>query len=756
MSETLDELLVKIDANVTGLLKGMSEATKASEHASKEMESHFKHMSEGFHEVGKLALEFAAIIGIKVGIEAFKEFVVGSFEAVSAMSEMSVVLGVNIEKLYGLKVAAAENGVSFETVTSAISKMSKKISEASTGSFEMNRSFRDLGLSSKELAELSPDEAFGKIADATKLVGNHMEKTRILMDLFGRSGALLGGMLKEGSKGIEEASDKAKKLGITVSEIDAHNIREVKDKFELLWATLNAIGTQLASVLSPYLIKIADQFLHAAEETGGFKDKIQSMVESAIKGIGQLVNTWRGLEIIFKTCAIGIAQLAQITNNALWAMSTSIVAVGQVFKNFWEAIKQTLRTGEAGFVMMAEGIKHAFFVALDDVGNRIANIMHILADQLQRTMPDVANSIRDTAFQVGRETNKLAVDSGKSLKELSALAGNEGDKMREAWSNLFTVDTENNSVVKFFKDGEQKSQAFVGILKGELQELVEAPLPSDAINKWADDAVKAVSKVKEAEDESVDDGDGGGAVQAKKDRLQKQFQIFNEYLDKETLAENDNYQLRQEQAQELFENKVITQQQRDQILQGLKEDHEQALTDIEAKQIINRRGLFNSETINRISTAGSMFGKLATLTESGNKRLVQIGKAARIAETIMNTAASAMACFNQGSQQGGPYLGAAYAAIAIAAGAVQLATINGVGGGGGGGSIGGAVSAGQAQPAQKQAITQSGDSGQVINMVVSDESMGKNFIHAMAKGLDRAIREDGVVIAGMTVNGGNG
>jgi hypothetical protein len=123
----------------------------------------------------------------------------------------------------------------------------------------------------------------------------------------------------------------------------------------------------------------------------------------------------------------------------------------------------------------------------------------------------------------------------------------------------------------------------------------------------------------------------------------------------------------------------------------------------------------------------------------------------------MNTASAAMAGWNQGMQQGGPYLGAAYAAIAIAAGAVQLSNINSVGSGGGGGSIGGSGGSGaapSAPPQPNQGAQQGGQVGQTVNITVNG-SIDTNTALAIGRALDKAVREDGLVIGGVNVQAGN-
>lgn len=109
---------------------------------------------------------------------------------------------------------------------------------------------------------------------------------------------------------------------------------------------------------------------------------------------------------------------------------------------------------------------------------------------------------------------------------------------------------------------------------------------------------------------------------------------------------------------------------------------------------------------NQTSAVSNMFGDLAVLQQSGNKRLFEIGKKAAMAQTIMSTYEGAQKAYTAlaGIPVVGPGLGIAAAGAAIAAGGVRLQAINSASFGGGGSvnssaAGGGAASTASAPPA---------------------------------------------------------
>lgn len=99
------------------------------------------------------------------------------------------------------------------------------------------------------------------------------------------------------------------------------------------------------------------------------------------------------------------------------------------------------------------------------------------------------------------------------------------------------------------------------------------------------------------------------------------------------------------------------------------------------------------------NAVGQLFSDLTTLTQSGNKKMFEVGKAAARANVVLSTYEGAQKAYTAlaGIPIVGPALGIAAAGAAIAAGGVRLSAINSTSFGGGGGLAG--SGAGAATPA---------------------------------------------------------
>jgi len=161
-------------------------------------------------------------------------------------------------------------------------------------------------------------------------------------------------------------------------------------------------------------------------------------------------------------------------------------------------------------------------------------------------------------------------------------------------------------------------------------------------------------------------------VQAEIDRIKKEEQLETERVFNEAMKEEKNAAQMAEIDQQIL-NETNRAKQLDLINQRrlLKEKITNDKRKKDAASLAQFQGWLDS---NRVKGAQSIFSQIETLSTSHNKALVAIGKAAGIANAIINTARGvtlALATFP------GPF-GIALGAAVAAAGAVQIGTIAGV------------------------------------------------------------------------------
>lgn len=156
---------------------------------------------------------------------------------------------------------------------------------------------------------------------------------------------------------------------------------------------------------------------------------------------------------------------------------------------------------------------------------------------------------------------------------------------------------------------------------------------------------------------------------------------------------------------------IAAKQQEADALVAITEEKTQSEIEAEDKKAAALKKIQDAEQRERKRGTGQFLDDVSTLTQSGNKKLFAIGKAAAAANVIIDTQEAAMKAYKWAAGWGGPVAGGIAAGAAIAAGGIRLQAINSASIGGGGGGVGSSSSAAsvpsESQAPQQQAPEQS-------------------------------------------------
>lgn len=268
--------------------------------------------------------------------------------------------------------------------------------------------------------------------------------------------------------------------------------------------------------------------------------------------------------------------------------------------------------------------------AFDDMGNSISETMNDMIDGLNH-IPGV-------------DIERLVVGEGDALKAMKELTAEATEDFKAA--------------------------------NKEFIELAREPLPSEKLKGWAEevkaaadaaakDVVAAKKEIAAVEIPPLIGGLTEEEREKQKEALQASLEETMTYLQTEEEMLGEAWQKRAESLQASFEQGLISQQQYNEQAERLNQDHADKMNAID-----------NAANAAKLQVAGKMFGNLATLMQTENKRMFEIGKVAAIAQATVNGIEATISSYKAGSQIGGPVLGAAFAATAAVATGVQLSKLS--------------------------------------------------------------------------------
>lgn len=261
--------------------------------------------------VAKIGASIAAAGAVVVA--PFTAMAMSFTEAGSDLMKLSLQTGIAVEMLSALGTFS-----NLESLGGGIKKMQVFLVNAANGGREANETLATLGLTVDQLGRLTPDQQLMMMADGIRRIGNQAEKTKAIVDIFGKGGLELAGLLNRGSDGIERFIQRAREMGLVMSQEDAESARKYKGEMKLLGNVMNAIKNTIGAAVVPVL-----------RELVAFQIELWTKVNLWIRGNRELI-TWLfrvGLVVVGVGAAIGgLAAVIYGVSAAVGVLATVINA----------------------------------------------------------------------------------------------------------------------------------------------------------------------------------------------------------------------------------------------------------------------------------------------------------------------------------------------------------------------------------------------------------------------------------------------
>ena len=303
MSETtIGGIKVKIGSDTSGFDTGL------------------KRTREGLNQVGKwsAAAAAAAVVGAAAIVKA-------QLTVLDSLAKTSDALGIQQEKLQALQHIGNLTGTSTEQLNKSIERMEKNLGNAARVGGASADALKDIGVNVNDIIKMTPDKQMETLAVALGSVENQSLKASIANDLFGRNGLRMLKMLDAlKDEGLEPTSKAIERMGISLSRIDTSKVESANDAMFKASEVATGFANKLTVKLSPILEGVANQFIDAAIESGGFSDAINSGFDMAISVVGVFADGLHGIKVIIAGIANIVNFLALETGKAFTSMSRSV------------------------------------------------------------------------------------------------------------------------------------------------------------------------------------------------------------------------------------------------------------------------------------------------------------------------------------------------------------------------------------------------------------------------------------------------
>lgn len=201
-----------------------------------------------------------AIVGISAIVSGFISCSVSAAQAADDLLTLSSTTNITTDELQKLQYASSFVDVSVETMTGAMTKLTRNMESARRGSGEAADAFEKLHIRvTKSNGELrDANDVFYEAIDKLGKMTNETQRDAYAMEMFGKSARELNPLIEAGSKRLRELGIEAEDLGVIMGEDDLEALGALQDAFDKFDSTTAALKNSLGLALLPILTALFD------------------------------------------------------------------------------------------------------------------------------------------------------------------------------------------------------------------------------------------------------------------------------------------------------------------------------------------------------------------------------------------------------------------------------------------------------------------------------------------------------------------
>jgi hypothetical protein len=298
---TAATVTIRLDGDSATLIRELNKANQATTRTF-----------SGMQRDAAAAAKALGLVGLAAAA-AFGALTKRAFDSVDALVKASDQLGATTSSLAGLKLAGAQAGVGFESVVGGMLKMQRSLVDATTKGGELAAVYERLGVNTRELLKLTPDQQLSKLADAFAQIQNPAERTALAMQIFGKGGTEMLPMLAKGGGEMAKWAEQADRLGIALSNVEAQTIDDAGDALGVVALAAEGVATQFALAIAPSITKGAQGIVDFIAKADGFKSAMTAAA-GAVATVGEAFGESRAAAALFS--GVGAAILTGLVNAA--------------------------------------------------------------------------------------------------------------------------------------------------------------------------------------------------------------------------------------------------------------------------------------------------------------------------------------------------------------------------------------------------------------------------------------------------------
>ncbi|AKI01436.1 hypothetical protein IMCC20628_02740 [Hoeflea sp. IMCC20628] len=298
--EDTQRLVVSLEARLTKYEKDMARAGKATNDNFQKMERRSTRFSQNMVKstgrVNTALASTAARVGSLSKLSGFNVFTAGAVAALAPVLSISAALmkardavtsfdkiaknakatGLDSDFYQGLIHGADLAGVGVDELNAGMVAFIRNSGLAAVGQGELAGKLKELNpeLLKQLQSAKTQEERFRLVADAVKAVTSETQKAAIASAAFGRNGARMVELLKDGADGLDAMATEARRLGLVIDRDVLAKSEAMNDQLSIATRIMDAEFKKALVDLAPVLVSTARL---AADVAGAIRQIVDAM-----------------------------------------------------------------------------------------------------------------------------------------------------------------------------------------------------------------------------------------------------------------------------------------------------------------------------------------------------------------------------------------------------------------------------------------------------------------------------------------------
>lgn len=281
-------------------------------------------------------------------------------QAIDAQAKLAQSLGTTVQSMQILERAGELAGVSMSGIEQATKDLTRRLSQAASGTGPAVDALAALNLSANELMAMPLDERVRAINDAIAEFVPAAQQAAVAGMLFGEEGSIAMGRLD--SETLQQATRDIRDFGVAIGEDAANQIERANDALTRIRLVFTGMANQLTAALAPAVEMLANAFTDAMRIGTPFRDLLDGIF-SRIPSYLASITAFAGFMAGKYVAALVAARVATMT------FAGSLVAVRAAL----------IRTGLGAIVVLLGELIYQVIQASEKVGG-FGNLLSLLGD----------------------------------------------------------------------------------------------------------------------------------------------------------------------------------------------------------------------------------------------------------------------------------------------------------------------------------------------------------------------------------------